>query len=94
MKSRDLFGGELASLHDGVRGVRHTAEIARDRRRSSLCHGGLPALRCRVYSCGHYKSDAPIWRVTTLSNYNPQHHRTATSAQFNSFYLIGFLPFR
>lgn len=60
--------------------LRQTAEIARDRRRSSPCHGGLPALRCHVFSCGHRQSDAQVWRMTTLSIYNPQHHRTATSA--------------
>ena len=59
---------------------RQTPEFDRNRQRSSLCHGGLPALRCHVFSWGHSKSDAPIWRVTTMSIYNPQHHRTATSA--------------
>ncbi len=34
----------------------------RNRRCSSLCHTGLPALRCHVFSCGHAKSDTPIWQ--------------------------------
>jgi hypothetical protein len=56
--------------------------------------GDVVALRCHVFWYGPAKSDASIWRMTTGAIYNPQYHLAATSAQSNSFYPNGFLPFR
>lgn len=64
---------------------------ARKRRSNLSIIGGLAlamnlwpigaAFRCRVFWCGHAKSEASIWRVTNASSYIDT--RTATSARSN-----------